>query len=152
MNQIPLAQETVVELKKQAEKAVTLDSQKTQEEEKNKEINELKITLGETKAEMQKNREDMEKVKEELVKAQKELDLSQNAKGKSDKDAEQLLEELEKAQKELKSAQTEMEKIKTAQPKGPSVLKSPAALEPPPSFPTNEKLQALFRKIDAILE
>lgn len=147
------AQDAAKALKSQAEKVQQmLDTENANADQNLKEINELKINLGETKAELSKTREDAERFKSQLESIQKELILSKTKGPKLDKETENLLEALEKAHKELKFTQTEMEKLKAVAGKGPGLPKSAAAFGPPTSFPPDEKLQALFKKIDAILE
>jgi cell division protein ZapA (FtsZ GTPase activity inhibitor) len=146
-------QDAAAALKNQAEKAQEmLDSESAKAGENLREINELKINLGETKAELGKTREDAERFKTQLESVQKELSLTQTAHMKSDKDAEQLLEELEKAQNGLKFTQAEMEKLRNTAEKTTGIEKTASTFSQPPSFPPHEKLQALFKKIDAILE
>ncbi len=167
-------QENAEILKKQSQKVQgMLDSEMAQAEGRNKEINELKISLGEVKAELQKTRDDLEKAKgeaeqakgelgkfkieaekakEEAEKAKKEMSHSKTAQEKSNLDAEQLLEELEKAQKDLKFTQAEMDKLRETAAKGPVSMKISHPDQPPLTFPTHEKVQALLKKIDAILE
>jgi len=148
------SQEKAETLKIQAEKIQQiLDAKNATTDESVREINELKINLGEIKAELVKSREEAERFKTQLESAQKDLALSKTAETKSGRDAEQLLEDLEKAQNELKSAQAEMEKIKTATEKIASGnTKTNTAPSQSATYPTQEKIQALIKKIDAILE
>jgi cell division protein ZapA len=146
-------QDAAKALKSQAEKVQQmLDVENATADSNLREINELKINLGETKAEMEKAREDAERYKSQLESAQKELGLFKAKDPKPDKSSQHLMEELEKAQQELKFTQAEMEKLRAVAGKTPELPKSAADFGPPASFPPDEKLQALFRKIDAILE
>jgi len=147
------AQETAAALKTQADKIQQmLDAKNASTDESVREINELKINLGETKAELGKAKEDQEKIKTQLESAQKELELVKKTESQSGKDAEQLLEELEKTQNNLKFTQSEMEKLKKAAESTPANLKDETRPSPSAFFPPPEKVQALLKKIDAILE
>ena len=147
------AQETAAALKTQAYKIQQmLDAKNASTDESVREINELKINLGETKAELGKAKEDQEKIKTQLESAQKELELVKKTESQSGKDAEQLLEELEKTQNNLKFTQSEMEKLKKAAESTPTNLKDETRPSPSAFFPPPEKVQALLKKIDAILE
>ncbi len=148
-SELTRSKETAASLKSQTEKVQQmLDSEKAKADGNLREINELKINLGEAKAELGKTKEDAERFKSQFEMAQKELHQAKSEENKSEKDAEQLLEELERAQNDLKFTKTEMERLRSLSGKPLTPSRPPAA----PSLPPDEKLQALFRKIDAILE
>ncbi len=132
----------------------SLDAEKkkgreTQEEADRLQAEELESLRKSLDAEKKKNQETQEEADrlqaEELESLRKSLDTEKKKNQETQEEVDQLKAELNESQSELEMAMEDLEKIKAV----------PPAVEPKtaPSFlPTNEKLQALFRKIDAVLE